>query len=186
MAEKLDPRQVVTFEELLRAMMFETEATRRILVRKGLLTNEEVLEEIKAVRRKMAGKRVPMNSRVVEILKTLPRTSPHVFPPEKYRRVGQGFPTIVRKAAIQDFHFHDLRHTFASRLAMAGVDMLTIKELGGWKTLGMVIRYTHLSPDHKRAAVERLISGRTGTRTSTEENAELAAVDNLLKINSLG
>jgi hypothetical protein len=50
MAEKLDPRQVVTFEELLRAMMFETEATRRILVRKGLLTNEEVLEEIKAVR----------------------------------------------------------------------------------------------------------------------------------------
>ncbi len=51
MAEKLDPRQVVTFEELLRAMMFETEATRRILVRKGLLTNEEVLEEIKAVRR---------------------------------------------------------------------------------------------------------------------------------------
>jgi len=51
MAEKLDPKQLVTFEELLRAMMFETEATRRVLVRKGLLTNEEVLEEIKAVRR---------------------------------------------------------------------------------------------------------------------------------------
>ncbi len=43
-----------------------------------------------------------------------------------------------------------------------------------------------LSPDHKRAAVERLISVRTGTRTSTEQSAELAAVDNLLKINSLG
>jgi len=57
MAEKLDPRQVVTFEELLRAMMFETEATRRILVRKGLLSNEEVFEEIKAVRREMEGKR---------------------------------------------------------------------------------------------------------------------------------
>jgi hypothetical protein len=50
-----NPRQVVTFEELLRAMMFETEATRRVLVRKGLLTNEEVLEEIKAVRREMGG-----------------------------------------------------------------------------------------------------------------------------------
>ncbi len=48
MAEKLDPRQLVTFEELLRAMMFEQEATRRVLVRKGLLTSEEVLEEIKA------------------------------------------------------------------------------------------------------------------------------------------
>ncbi len=57
MAEKLDPRQLVTFEELLRAMMFETEAVRRVLVRKNLLTNKEVLEEIKVVRREMEGKR---------------------------------------------------------------------------------------------------------------------------------
>ncbi len=57
MAEKLDPRQVVTFEELLRAMMFETEDTRRVLVRKGLLTHEEVMEEIKVVRREREGKR---------------------------------------------------------------------------------------------------------------------------------
>ncbi len=64
MAEKLDPRQVVTFEELLRAMMFEQEATRRVLVRKGLLTNEEVLEEIKAVRREMGGtRRNPMRGK---------------------------------------------------------------------------------------------------------------------------
>ncbi len=121
-----------------------------------------------------------------QTLKALPRSSPHVFPPEEYRWVGQVFPAIVRKAKIQDFHFHDLRHPFASRLAMAGIDMLTIKELGGWKTLGMVTRYTHLSPDHKRAAVERLIPAPTSTTTSTEQNAELAAVDNLLKINSLG
>jgi len=57
MAEKLDPRQVVTFEELLRAMMMEQDATRRVLVRKGLLTDLEILEEIKAVRREMEGKR---------------------------------------------------------------------------------------------------------------------------------
>ncbi len=57
MAEKLDPRQVVTFEELLRSMMYEQEATRRVLVRKGLLTNEEVLGEIKVVRTEMEGKR---------------------------------------------------------------------------------------------------------------------------------
>ena len=57
MAEKLDPRQVVTFEELLRAIMIEQDATRRVLVKKGLLTNEEVLEEIKVVRREMEGKR---------------------------------------------------------------------------------------------------------------------------------
>jgi len=57
MAEKLYPRQVVTFEELLRAMMMEQDATRRVLVRKGLLTNEEVLEEIKVVRREMEARR---------------------------------------------------------------------------------------------------------------------------------
>ena len=130
-------------------------------------------------------KRLPMNSLVAEILKGLPRNDPYVFPPEQCRWVGQAFQGIVRKANIPDFHFHDLRHTFASRLAMAGVDMLTIKELGGWKTLGMVTRYAHLSPDHKRAAVERLISGATGTATSTGENAQLAEVDKLLKIEGL-
>ncbi len=57
MAEKLDPQQVVTFEELLRACLYEQEALRRVLVRKGLLTNEEVLEEVKVVRREMEGKR---------------------------------------------------------------------------------------------------------------------------------
>ena len=56
----------------------------------------------------------------------------------------------------EDLHLHDLRHTWASRMAMAGVDLLTIKELGGWKTLQMVQRYAHLSPDHKRQAIERL------------------------------
>ncbi len=42
MAEKLAPREVVTVEELLRAIMLEQDATRRVLVRKGLLTNDEV------------------------------------------------------------------------------------------------------------------------------------------------
>lgn len=53
MAEKLDPKEGVTFEELLRVMMYETEAVRRVLVWKGLLANEEVLEEIKVVRREL-------------------------------------------------------------------------------------------------------------------------------------
>ena len=53
MAEKLDPKQVVTFEELLMTVLYEQEALRRVLVRKGVLSNEEVLEEVKAVRREM-------------------------------------------------------------------------------------------------------------------------------------
>ncbi len=58
MAEKLDLRQVATFEELLRACLYEQEALRRMLVRKGVLTNEEVLEEVKAVRSELEGRRL--------------------------------------------------------------------------------------------------------------------------------
>jgi len=57
MAEKLDPQQVATFEELLMTVLYEQEALRRVLVRKGLVTNEEVLEEIKTVRQELEGKR---------------------------------------------------------------------------------------------------------------------------------
>ncbi len=57
MAEKLDPKQVVTFEELLRACLYEQEALRRVLVRKALLTGAELLEEIVAVRKELETKR---------------------------------------------------------------------------------------------------------------------------------
>ena len=56
MAEKLDPRQVAPFEEVLVTLLYEQEALRRVLVRKGLVSNEEVLEEVKAVRRELEGK----------------------------------------------------------------------------------------------------------------------------------
>ncbi len=149
--------------------------------------NVDFVADVLTVERSKHGevRRVPMNTLVSETLKGLPKESPYVFPPEKYQWIGQAFPAIVNKAGIRDFRFHDLRHTFASRLAMAGVDTLTIKELGGWKTLGMVTRYAHLSPDHKRAAVERLIPRGTDTTTSTSEKAGLSEVDNLLKRESL-
>lgn len=57
MAGKVAPKELALFEELLRACPYEQEATRRVLVREGLLTNEEVLEEIEAVRQGMEGKR---------------------------------------------------------------------------------------------------------------------------------
>jgi len=58
---------------------------------------------------------------------------------------------------LDGFTWHSLRHTFASRLVMAGVDLRTVQELGGWKTLSMVARYAHLAPQHLRAAVDRLV-----------------------------
>ena len=58
---------------------------------------------------------------------------------------------------------------------MAGVDLYTVQRAGGWKTLVTVQRYAHLSPDHMRAAVERLArgvsAGGTGTKTGTGAGA---------------
>ena len=62
----------------------------------------------------------------------------------------------VQQAGLEDFTFHDLRHTFASRLVMAGVDLPTVKELLGHKSIAMTLRYTHLSTDHKQRAVSVL------------------------------
>ncbi len=70
--------------------------------------------------------------------------------------IKKGFHTALRKAGIHDFRFHDIRHTFASQLVMAGIDITSVKELLGHKSLTMTMRYSHLSPGHKRKAVHVL------------------------------
>jgi site-specific recombinase XerD len=59
----------------------------------------------------------------------------------------------VQWAGIADFAFHDLRHTFASRLVMAGADLATSQESMGHKRITMGLRYVHLAPGHKRSAI---------------------------------
>ncbi len=76
----------------------------------------------------------------------------HVFLTRERTLYG-GISTAVRRAGISDCIFHDLRHTFASRLVMAGVDLTTVKELMGPKHIAMTLRYAHLAPGHKRAAI---------------------------------
>lgn len=81
-------------------------------------------------------------------------------------------PAALADAQIEDFRLHDTRHTFASRLAMEGVELLTIKELGGWKSLAMVARYAHLSPSHRRDAIERLAARRPAPEKARSVGAE--------------
>jgi len=119
-------------------------------------------------------RRVPMNDTVRGILLHLPSRakSALVFPSRTGRTpmkadnfVLRAFKPALHRAGIANFRWHDLRHTFASRLVMKGVDLRTVQELMGHKTITMTLRYSHLSPQHQLEAVQRL--NPTGTRTDT-------------------
>jgi site-specific recombinase XerD len=73
------------------------------------------------------------------------------------RGIGEG---IVRRFASDGaavaFTWHILRHTFASRCVMSGTDLKTLQTLMGHKTITMTARYAHLSPEHLKAALNRL------------------------------
>ncbi len=104
---------------------------------------------------------IPMNEAVKTALIRVKKhpESPYVFcgkDGKPFTEVRTSFFTALKKADIINFRFHDLRHTFASHLAMSGVDLNTVRELMGHKSLEMTLRYSHLSPDHKKRAVDIL------------------------------
>jgi site-specific recombinase XerD len=82
------------------------------------------------------------------------------------------FEPAVRKAKIRAFSWHCLRHTFASRLVMVGIDIRTVQELMGHKDITMTVRYSHLAPKHTLAAVQRLSGATTDTPTGTKTSTE--------------
>ena len=68
----------------------------------------------------------------------------------------RSWQTALKKSYILDFHFHDLRHTFASWLVMKGIDLATVKDLMGHKDITMTLRYSHLSKPHIKSAISVL------------------------------
>lgn len=122
---------------------------------------------------------IPLNTVALAAFGGLYRNSSgegYVFTNRNGDRLLKGrhwFEPAVREANLKDFSWHCLRHTFASRLVMAGVDLRTVQQLMGHKTIQMTVRYAHLAPEHQMAAVERLCSvpgaleHPTDTRTDT-------------------
>jgi integrase len=120
---------------------------------------------------------VPINNTLFQTLSGLTRHlkcgyifyNPDTLKP--YYDLKKSFGKALKKAHILDFRFHDLRHTFASRLVMKGVDLTTVKELLGHKSITMTLRYSHLASAHIQNAVNIL-----------DERCKIVAVDSKEKI----
>ena len=120
-------------------------------------------------------KEIPIDDTLQEMFSEMPHSieSIHVFTDRDgnpYKSIKHSFSTALRKAGIHDFRFHDCRHTFASHLVMAGVDLVSVKDLLGHKSLTMTLRYAHLASGHKRKAVntlDRLLQNRQGVVSVT-------------------
>jgi len=105
---------------------------------------------------------VPLNATALSILREAPRpldSSSLIFgngkgrPQENLQRL---WGLALKIAGIKDFHFHDLRHTYASRLVMAGVDLAVLRDLLGHADFAMTLRYAHLAPSRLKEAVSIL------------------------------
>jgi len=112
-----------------------------------------LLEVTKSGRRR----EVPLNSEAdTALVRQGPLEAGLVFGTSSWYAFRKAWEAAVKAAKVPDFHFHDLRHTFASWAIQRGATLPELKDLLGHSSLAMVMRYAHLSPEHLRSAVSRL------------------------------
>ena len=144
--------------EILALRWKDVDETNRLINVRHTLYNGQ----LQTPKSKSSSRAEPMTQRVVEMLTALPRASDFVFPSD----AGTPFDSsnLNRPLAIANqnsgldkrVRFHDLRHTFASHLALAGVPIKAIQDLLGHATMTMTLRYAHLSPEAHRQAILKL------------------------------
>lgn len=118
---------------------------------------------------------VPLSPEAREILERQPKTAAHVFPSPKTGGqlvdIKRPFGQACDAAKIKDLRFHDLRHTAATRMADAGINVIAIAEILGHGDIRTTKRYSHAMEEAKREAVEKLAKSGAG-RQSGVKNAE--------------
>ncbi|MGD0910307.1 MAG: site-specific integrase [Terracidiphilus sp.] len=130
---------------------------------------------------------VPLNAMARRAFKELRKVSDgkgSVFIGERglpLKKPRYGWDAAVKEAKLEDFHWHDLRHCFASSLVMADVNLRTVAQLLGHRTLQMVMRYAHLSQSYELAAVERLCKTGEGNEKESDTTTDTSAKPRLEK-----
>lgn len=111
---------------------------------------------------------VPMNQAVYQALspKRFLQAEASVFELSLFHNARRRLRDLCKKTGVRSIRFHDLRHTFASTLAMAGVDLMLIQKLMRHKSYQMTLRYAHLSPSHLLGATDVLCGTQTARRAT--------------------
>jgi integrase len=136
----------------------KTSESRQIPINDSL---ELMFKQIKSEQNPKGHNVIRLNGKPVKSLKS---EDVFTYRGEPVKEVKRSFKTAVKDAEIQDFRFHDLRHTFASQVLMKGGTLKDVQELLGHKTMTMTLRYAHLTQEHKRKAVN-LLNGLTAPKS---------------------
>jgi len=133
-----------------------------------------VNEDLEKIFNRIKNEQNPTGDNVVTLdgkpVKSNRSNSEYVFTREgEYIKwVRTSFISAVKRAGIEDFRFHDLRHTFASQVLLRGGTLKDIQELLGHKTMTMTLRYAHLTQESKRKAVN-FLNGMTDRTISRQQ-----------------
>ena len=116
------------------------------------------------------GRGIPLNADALAALEAVQgqhRRWCFTFAGKRIQKSSTAWDKAKQRAGIEDFRFHDLRHTWASWHVQSGTSLPELMELGGWKSYEMVLRYAHLAPEKLRSVASRIERQSLGADSST-------------------